>query len=173
MSYFKNNLQNQTYINSAHDVNSLCPLLHIPSLQFLPGTFDTRFLSVLRLRVIICVAAVTVVFGTRILLLLFVASIGHPTLGEASLLKGEVTGFYTLVAPTECISNNITSNLGRCKLDMLILILLSKTTQKTQQTIITSLSLKNQHIWLWKMIQRSKGRYTIVLNKKYAGYICK
>lgn len=148
LSYFKNNLQNQTYINSAHDVNSLCPLPHIPSLQFLPGTFDTRFLSVLRLRVIICVAAVTVVFGTRILLLLFVASIGHPTLGEASLLKGEVTGFYTLVAPTECISNNITSNLGRCKLDMLILYLFyfPKLPKKTQQTIITSLSLKNQHI---------------------------
>lgn len=86
-------------MNSADSINSLCPRHIPPSPNFLPGTFDTGFLSVLRLGVIICVAAVTVVLCTRILLLLFVASIGHPTKGEASLSKGEVTGFYTLSRP--------------------------------------------------------------------------
>lgn len=86
-------------MNSADSINSLCPRHIPPSPNFLPDTFDTSFLSVLRLGVIICVAAVTVVLRTRILLLLLVASIGHPTIGEASLSKGEVTGFYTLGRP--------------------------------------------------------------------------
>lgn len=86
-------------MNSTDSINSLCPRHIPPSPNFLPDTFDTGFLSVLRLGVIICVAAVTVVLRTRILLLLFVASIGHPTIGEASLSKGEVTGFYTLGRP--------------------------------------------------------------------------
>lgn len=108
------------------------PLTDPPSPNFLPDTFDTSFLSVLRLGVIICVAAVTVVLRTRILLLLLVASIGHPTIGEASLSKGEVTGFYTLGRPYRMHFKQylFTSNLGKFKLDILFTVL-PKTTGNT------------------------------------------